>query len=113
MISSPARFLRVVAIAGTLATVFDGCGESGGDPLAARGRQLYLGQCVQCHSADPATAGPVGPAVKGASRELLEAKIIRGEYPQGYAPKRPTRIMPPQPTLAPDIPALAAYLRQS
>jgi hypothetical protein len=53
----------------------------------------------------------VGPAVKGASRELLEAKVTRGEYPQGYSPKRPTKVMPPQPALAPDIPSLAAYLK--
>jgi mono/diheme cytochrome c family protein len=89
------------------------CGESGtpADPLAARGRQVYLSQCAQCHAADPAQAGPVGPAVKGASPALLEAKIVRGEYPPGYAPKRTTQVMPPQPGLAPDIPALTAYLR--
>jgi hypothetical protein len=37
--------------------------------------------------------------------------VIRGDYPSGYAPKRPTRVMPPMPTLAPDLAALAAYLR--
>ena len=75
-----------------------------------RGRQVYLGQCTQCHHADPARDGPVGPAVNGASRGLIEAKVLRGEYPPGYQPKRPTKVMPPQPGLAPDIPALAAYL---
>ena len=33
--------------------------------------------------------GSVGPAVAGASRELIEAKVLRGEYPPGYTPKRP------------------------
>ena len=95
----------------TLAAVFfTGCSD-GGDPLVARGRQLYLAQCAQCHNADPALAGPVGPPVKGASPALLEAKVLRGEYPPGYEPRRPTRVMPPQPGLAPDLPALAAYLK--
>lgn len=88
-----------------------GCAESGGDALAARGRQVYLAQCIQCHNANPALPGPVGPPVKGASRELLEAKIVRGEYPPGYNPQRPTKVMSPQPTLAPEIPALTAYLK--
>jgi mono/diheme cytochrome c family protein len=100
------------AVLGVLvAALLSACSEGGGDPLAARGRQVYLAQCTQCHNADPALAGPVGPPVKGASRELIEAKVLRGEYPPGYTPKRPTKVMPPQPTLAPDIPALAAYLK--
>jgi hypothetical protein len=53
----------------------------------------------------------VGPPVRGSSRELLEAKILKGTYPPGYAPKRPTTLMPPQPALARDIGGLAAYLK--
>ena len=53
----------------------------------------------------------MGPAVKGASKALLEAKVLHGTYPAGYTPKRPTKVMPPTPALAPDIDALAAYLR--
>jgi mono/diheme cytochrome c family protein len=100
-----------LALAATLAVA--GCGESTppSDPLAGRGRQVYVAQCTQCHATDPAQTGPVGPPVRGASSALLEAKVIRGDYPSGYAPKRPTRVMPPMPTLAPDLAALAAYLR--
>jgi mono/diheme cytochrome c family protein len=87
------------------------CSDGGGDPAAARGRQVYLAQCTQCHNADPAAAGPVGPPLKGSSRALVESKVLRGEYPPGYKPKRPTHVMPPQPGLADDIPALAAYLK--
>ncbi len=53
----------------------------------------------------------MGPEVKGATRELLEAKVVRGAYPPGHKPKRPTSVMPPQPQVAGDIPALAAYLK--
>ncbi len=96
-----------------VALVGAGCGESSPstDPLADRGRLIFVAQCTQCHAADPAQTGPVGPPVKGASAALLEAKILRAEYPPGYAPKRPTKVMPPTPALAPEIPALAAFLR--
>jgi mono/diheme cytochrome c family protein len=78
---------------------------------AEKGKQIWLGQCIACHNPDPAKDGALGPAVKGSSRELLEARVVRGEYPLGYAPKRPTKVMPPRPDLAPSIPDLAAYLR--
>jgi len=100
--------LGLVLLAAALA---GGCSQPSSDPLAERGRQVYLAQCTQCHNADPAQDGAVGPAVKGASRELLEARILRGSYPPGYKPKRPTNVMPPQPAVASEIPALAAYLK--
>lgn len=88
-----------------------GCGDRPQlNAEAERGRQVYLTQCTACHATDPSQAGPLGPPVKGSSRELLEAKVLRGTYPPGYQPKRPTHLMPPQPALAPDIPPLAAYL---
>jgi mono/diheme cytochrome c family protein len=112
MNATPIRSTRCRVIVGAVAAaLLCGCSGGSGDPLVARGRQVYLAQCTQCHNVDPALDGPVGPAVKGASRDMLEAKVLRGEYPPGYTPKRPTKVMPPQPTLAPDIPALAAYLK--
>ena len=109
------RRMRGAGLGGALlaaALLAAGCGEPA--PLSAgaeRGRQVYLAQCMSCHGPEPARDGPVGPAVRGASRELLEARILRGGYPPGYAPRRSTRIMQPQPALARDIPALADYLR--
>ena len=93
-----------------LAMVVSGCGQ-GGDDAAGRGRLVYLAECTACHHNDPAKDGPLGPAVKGSSLELLEAKVLRGTYPPGYAPKRITGLMPPNPKLAPKIPDLAAFLR--
>ena len=52
----------------------------------------------------------LGPAVAGSSLELLEARIMRGEYPEGYEPKRPSRVMVPLPHLESRLPELAAYL---
>lgn len=103
-----AAFLALAAALGLAA-----CGDSStpSNPLAERGRQVYMSQCTQCHATDPAQAGAVGPAVKRASKALLEAKILHGDYPPGYTPTRPTKVMPPVPALASDIDALAAYLR--
>jgi len=56
--------------------------------------------CLTCHGPDPAQDGPVAPAIKGAARELLEARIRDGAYPPGYRPKRPTKVMPPMPAVA-------------
>jgi hypothetical protein len=49
--------------------------------------------------------------VQGASRALLEAKVVHGSYPPGYTPKRPTRVMQPMPHVTPDLDALAEHLK--
>jgi mono/diheme cytochrome c family protein len=79
-----------------------------GDP--ARGRRIYMTVCITCHNPDPSKDGPIGPAIKGSSRELIEARVLHQSYPPGYTPKRKTALMPKQPQLAKDIPDLAAYL---
>jgi mono/diheme cytochrome c family protein len=84
-------------------------GPGGGDPNL--GRQVFLAQCSVCHGSDPAQRGPMGPPVRGAPRELLEARILRGSYPPGYTPKQNTAVMQPLPQAASNIPDLAAYLR--
>jgi mono/diheme cytochrome c family protein len=86
--------------------------DPGLSPLAQEGRQIYLPVCTACHNADPALDGTLGPAIAGSSRELLEAKVVRGEYPAGYAPKRDSRSMVPLPHLAERIDALTAYLAE-
>ena len=88
------------------------CSEQGTlSASAERGRQVYLAQCTACHASDPAQNGPLGPALRGSSQELLEARVVRGTYPPGYTPKRPSAVMQPMPHVAPSIPDLAAYLR--
>jgi mono/diheme cytochrome c family protein len=103
------RLARIAVV--TLSLGLAACNTEKLSPEAERGRQVYLGSCTACHNADPGSPGPVGPEIKGSSQELLEAKLLRGTYPSGYKPRRPTSVMPPQPQFEKDIPALAAYLK--
>jgi len=93
-----------------LAVACAGDSEESGDPAVARGKKIYRNICVVCHNADPNKAGALGPAIAGASRDLLEAKLLRGEYPAGYAPQRSTQQMPRFEFLEPNIEDIAAYL---
>ena len=105
------RLVRLLA----LAVVACSGGEES-DPEAAlvkRGAQIYQSNCTACHALDPAQVGPVGPPVAGSSLALLEAKVLRNEYPAGYTPQRDTKAMIPLVHLAPELPALAAYLARS
>jgi mono/diheme cytochrome c family protein len=87
-------------------------GACGGqaETAAARGERIYRANCVICHGLDPQRDGTLGPAIAGASRPLLEARVLRAEYPPGYTPKRDSRVMPALPFLAPEIPFLEAFL---
>lgn len=80
------------------------------EELIAAGRSTYNANCIACHAMDPRSDGALGPAVAGASPELIAARVLRAEYPEGYAPKRETRVMVPLPHLEPKLPELAAYL---
>jgi mono/diheme cytochrome c family protein len=88
-------------------------GSKGGkNPDAERGRAVFLANCVACHNNDPSRDGPIGPAIKGSSRELIEARVLGSSYPPNYKPKRPTKIMPQFPFLRDELPYLVAYLAQ-
>jgi mono/diheme cytochrome c family protein len=99
------------------ALALSGCSkESDKSPQSAknadleRGRAVYAANCVACHNANPSKDGPIGPAIKGSSKELLEGRVLRTEYPPNYKPKRNTKIMPQFPFLKTEIPYLAIYL---
>ncbi|MEZ4278327.1 MAG: cytochrome c [Myxococcota bacterium] len=81
------------------------------EALAAAGRGVYNANCIACHAMDPRIDGALGPAVAGASAELIAARVLRAEYPEGYTPKRETRVMVPLPHLEPKLPELTAYLQ--
>ena len=78
--------------------------------LVARGRAIYMANCLACHSANPSKVGSVGPAVANASLELVQARVVSGKYPEGYQPQRKTHMMPAQPHLASEVAALHAFL---
>jgi mono/diheme cytochrome c family protein len=76
-----------------------------------KGRTLYSLHCASCHHPSfPERDGALGPAVAGTSLDLLEARVVRGSYPEGYTPKRSTWVMPKMPLVRGDIEALHAYL---
>ena len=79
---------------------------------AQRGRQIYENVCIVCHNGEPTQPGSLGPPLAGASQALLEAKLLRGEYPPGYTPSRPGQTMPRFEYLKDHIGDLAAYLQQ-
>lgn len=77
---------------------------------AVEGKRLYATHCTACHAADPKKDGAVGPAVWGSSTELLERRLVHGDYPTAYKAKRPTKVMVILPFLKDEIPNLHAYL---
>ena len=103
----PKLGLALIAIA---ALACSGESEESGDPAVARGKKIYRNICLVCHNADPNQAGVLGPAIAGANRELLEARLLRGEYPPGYTPQRTTQQMPRFEFLEPNLDDIAAFL---
>lgn len=80
--------------------------------LAMRGQSVYMSRCIACHNVNPNKPGSLGPEIHGASLELLRARVIEGKYPEGYKPKRDTKLMVPIKEVEPDLPALHAFLNQ-
>lgn len=106
--ASHVRGVAFAAMVGLIACSSDS--DAPQDPAYARGQKVYQNICTTCHDADPSQDGVLGPPIAGASRELLEAKMVRGEYPPGYEPKRNTAQMPPLAYLEPYIDDLTAFL---
>ena len=88
-----------------------GCSSSESTTAVERGRRVYMANCIVCHNPDPMRAGSAGPEVAGASRELLEARVLHASYPPGYTPKRTTKAMVALPFLAAHLDELAAFLQ--
>ncbi len=87
-----------------------GCKPAGEESAIERGHRVYVANCLACHNADPSKEGTLGPVIAGSSLALVEARVMRAEYPPGYTPKRSSALMPAQPYLKTDVPDLAAYL---
>jgi mono/diheme cytochrome c family protein len=102
------RIAVVVSVA--LVALALACNPSTDESPVELGRRAYVANCIACHNADPAKEGTLGPAIAGSSKTLVEARVMRAEYPPGYTPKRDSSLMPAQPFLKNDVPDLAAYL---
>jgi mono/diheme cytochrome c family protein len=93
-----------------------GCSQQASGPqlsdAARRGKAVYEGVCIACHNPNPALDGTLGPANAHAPRALVEAKVLRAEYPPGYTPKRTSKAMPAMPHLADKIDDLTAFLAE-
>ncbi len=100
-----------------LAALGAGCGETGPEAaqaaLVKRGRVVYDTSCSACHAREPHKPGPVGPPIAGSSIELLEAKVLRDEYPPGHTPQRDTKAMIPLVHLEKELPAIHAFLQSA
>jgi mono/diheme cytochrome c family protein len=99
-----------LALIAIVAMACGGESEDSGDPAAARGEKIYRNICVVCHNPNSNQPGPLGPAIAGSSRELLEARLLRGEYPAGYTPQRNTQQMPRFEFLEPNLDDIVAFL---
>jgi mono/diheme cytochrome c family protein len=99
------------AIAGlAAAAAILGCGPPRTLTAAQRGEVVYRTNCASCHNRNPNLPGAIGPAIAGASRALIEARVMHAAYPAGYHPQRKTHLMRPLPWLEPHIGDLTAYL---
>ena len=113
--SAPAAALKravlTLALAVAALSLLSACGKQEDTRTPEqKGRTLYTLHCISCHNPNPAKDGALGPGLQGSSLELLIARVLHGEYPPGYTPKRSTRIMQKLPLSEEDVQALHAYL---
>jgi mono/diheme cytochrome c family protein len=100
-----------VAIAATIGVAFAAaCTKPRELSAADRGAVIYRTNCISCHNADPNLPGPIGPAIAGVPRALLDARVLHGTYPPGYTPQRKTHTMRALPWLDGHVDDLAAFL---
>lgn len=83
--------------------------------LIEQGKRLYISNCISCHNKDPNLKGALGPEIVDAPLEVMTSKVMTGVYPEklpeGYTPKRKTKIMKAIPKLKEDIPAIYAWVQ--
>jgi mono/diheme cytochrome c family protein len=86
------------------------CGKPRELTAVDRGEVIYRTNCISCHNANPNVEGALGPAIAGAPRALIEARVLHGNYPPGYHPQRKSHTMRALPWLDGHVDDLTAYL---
>jgi mono/diheme cytochrome c family protein len=103
------KILAMAALAAVALEFWNACKDQPRSETA-QGEVLYATHCTACHNRNPDKDGSLGPAIKGSSLELVQARVLHGAYPPGYSPKRPTHIMQQLPLTEEDVQAIHAYL---
>jgi mono/diheme cytochrome c family protein len=93
-----------------VALIIGACGKPRELSAVDRGEVVYRTNCISCHNRDPNVAGPLGPAIAGSPRLLIEARVLHGTYPPGYTPQRKSHTMRALPWLDGHVDDLTAYL---
>lgn len=75
------------------------------------GKGLYVINCIRCHNANPTKAGAIGPELYTTPNNVFTTKVPNGTYPNGYAPKRRTKIMPKFKSLTTKTDLIYNYIR--
>ncbi len=87
------------------------------EALVQKGKGIYVSLCIACHNLNPRLPGALGPDLAGSSLELLQAKVLKSQYPTNYTPKigaKNAKVqMPAMPFLEKDILAIHAFLNSS
>ncbi len=109
-LANPMRFVLLLPL---LMMACSGGTGNRAPEASSPGKAVYQSYCISCHNPNPKFDGPVGPAIFGSSRELVEARLKSATYPSGYVPKRPSQAMPPMPHVLKDLDVLVDYLNLS
>lgn len=75
------------------------------------GKRIYTTTCMKCHNANPHKPGSIGPDLYSTPKEVFATKIVHGMYPEGYTPKRKTRVMPKFKNLEGKVDSIHEYVK--
>ncbi|HXH31239.1 MAG TPA: hypothetical protein VNJ01_10540 [Bacteriovoracaceae bacterium] len=79
------------------------------------GKKIYISTCIKCHNKDPNIKGPIGPELVDSPIGIMQHKVTTGRYPdplpEGFVPKRKTKLMTKFTEHVKDVPSIHAYVQ--